>query len=77
MMNAQSSLATLCLTAYREVLRTNVDDFGFSLGHDVGLLSRPTELARALKARLIGFRAAAGINWLALAIAVLEARAHA
>lgn len=69
------SLAQTCLDAYREVLLRNED--GFSLGHDVGLISRPTELAKALKARLIGFRAAAGINFLALAILILEAKAHA
>ena len=72
------SLAQTIINAYREALRRNDDGFGFSLGHDVGMFAdSPSKLARTLKARLLSV-STLGVNWLALACAVLtEAKAHA
>jgi hypothetical protein len=75
-MNKYAALVRHCLNAYDSIRQTDWE-FTATLGDDVGLLSRPVELSKALKARLIGFRAAAGINFLALAILILEAKAHA
>jgi hypothetical protein len=73
------TLAQTCINAYREVLRQNVDGFGFSLGHDVGMFAdSPSRLARVLKARLLNVSTLGTVNWLAVAILVLsEVKAHA
>lgn len=70
------SLAQTCINSYREVLRRNFDGFGFSLGHDVGLDDSPSKLAKSLKARLLS-PSTIGVNFLAVAVMVLEAKAHA
>lgn len=74
-MFVQAFLARHCLKAYKAVLQTDTE-FGLTLGDDVGLFNSPTELASRLKARLLSHRTMS-VNWLALAVAVLEARANA
>lgn len=74
-MNSQAALLRYCLRSFREANQPGAVDRR-SLGDEIGWEDSPSRLARTLKARLLSPSTAA-VNFLALAVMVLEARAHA
>ena len=74
-MNPQAALLARCLRSYRKANQPGAVD-RHSLGDDIEWSMGPTDLARTLKARLLSV-STLGVNWLALAILILEAKAHA
>lgn len=71
------TLAQTCINSYREVLSRNDDGFGFSLGHDVGMFAdSPSKLARVLQARLLNVSTLGTVNWLMVAVLVLNEVKH-
>ena len=74
-MNPQAALLARCLRSYREANQPGAVDRR-SIGDQLCWEDSPSRLARFLKARLLSPSTAA-VNFLAFAVAVLEARAHA
>jgi hypothetical protein len=74
-MNVQAFLVRHCLRSYRQANQPGARDRN-SVGDWIVWEDSPSRLARFLRARLLS-PSTLGINWLALAIAILEARAHA
>lgn len=70
---AQAALLRHCLNAYR---KANHARDRRSLGDDIVWTDSPSRLAGILRARLLSYHTL-GVNWLALAVMVLEGRAHA
>jgi len=71
-MNPQATLLRYCLRSYREANQPGAVDRR-SIGDEINWTDSPSRLAGILKARLLSPSTAA-VNWLALAVAVLESR---
>lgn len=68
-MNPQAALLARCLRSYREANQPGAVDRR-SLGDTIGWAVSPTDLARALKARLLS-PSTLGVNWLSLSVALM------
>ena len=71
-MNPQAALLARCLRSYREANQPGAVDRR-SLGDELCWEDSPSRLARVLKARLLS-PSTLCVNWLALAVALLESR---